>query len=243
MIRMQYSLLLFASLLLLAGVLGCARSARVTSVDPAAASPGMIVQVTTDKSVFQSRQAAHVEIGEQVAVTQNVLSDTSVEVIVPNLAAGEAEVRVIERGKKAERSAVRLRILPARSQQLVLSFQNNSVSLLSASLRGGEAARTAEPDQRRLSYDVFNEQGGFVYSGALVHPAYGRMEIYDETQTGDRVVRGDKPHDHAVFAVKIPNVPGHQLTIKFYDAPAGVDLNTDAGRAERQFLNEITINR
>ena len=234
---------LMAVCALLAGFFACGRSARVVSVFPDAATPGMIVRVTTDKTAFPSERPARIEMGSQTATIQQVVSVTEADALVPNLPAGQVQVQVREPGKKPG-SAGQLTILPASSQQLILSFQNNSVSLMRAQPRAGEASRAAEQDQRRLSFDVLNAQGGLVFTGAVVHPTLGRLEIYDEPRPGERVLRVMPPEQQAVFAIKVPTIPsGGAATIKFYDVPPGVDLTTSPGRAARTLLNEIKLNQ
>jgi hypothetical protein len=85
---------------------------------------------------------------------------------------------------------------------------------------------------------VISPAGGLVFSGACNHPVLGRREVYSDPEPG-RVRRVDGPSEGSC-AIKIPNVPGAS-TLRVYDVPELVDLDTDEGRASRSLIGELAI--
>jgi len=213
---------------------------RVLSISPEAASPGMIVELKSDRSFADLGSALRVEMGKTVATVQRKVGATEVEILVPNLPPGKVQVRLREEGKRAS-GAVPFEVLPAQALQVVLSMEGNQIRPVSVTPRGSQYATPAERDQRRLSYDVINDQGGLVFSGEIVHPVEGRKEIFDEPEPGQRIIRGATEQHAGVFVIKIPNLPAKSFTIRFFDVPPSLDLSTLEGRKGRRFINEIKI--
>lgn len=214
-------------------------SAGVSDVNPTQASPGSVVTVTADKSVFEGASSAGVIIGGESATIQSTLSATQALVVVPNIAAGAAEVRVVEAGKTPG-AAGPLTVLAAPATRLVLSFSGNQVQLVETLPASGGIGESAREGGRRLSYDVLDGQGRILFTGELIHPTLGRAEVFDPLDQGLFAPRQVAVSPSAVFALKIPNLGG-ATKVRFYDATADLDLGTAAGRAGRAFLNEITV--
>jgi hypothetical protein len=198
----------------------------------------MTVRVEADKPVFVD-PLPKVEFGRESAQVQQVLSATNVQVLVPNIPPGEAEVRIQEALKAPGKSAT-VRVLKAPTKKLVLELSGANIRLLSASERGGEYTNTPEQDQRRLSFDVLTADGNLLYTGAIVHPTLGRMEVFDEPQPEKKAMHNEPAMGAAVFELKIPNISG-EVVIKFYDVPQGADLSTPEGRAARRYVNQVTV--
>ena len=217
-------------------------SAAVTSVAPPSAAPGHRVRVTADQPIFGEGSAAYVQIGGQTASIANVIDDTQADVFVPNLSPGGVSVAIVEPDKDPGTPG-RLVILAPASQQLLLSLNEGRLELISAMPRAGEFHRFSDPDEPRIAFDVFNAQGGLIYTGAIANPTLGRLEIYDQHEDDDEgghVLRRGTPTSSAVFPLMIPHLPGIGL-VKFYEADAGVDLASAEGREQRRFLSEIQI--
>lgn len=214
-------------------------SASVIVVNPASASPGAGVTVTTDKAVFSADAGTKVLIGNESVTIQTARSGTEAYVIVPNQPAGVAQVQVVETGKRAG-AAGQLNILAAPVQRLLLNFAGNQVQLIDAKPRPGGFGEGGREDGRRLSYDVFDSQGRVVFTNTIVHPTLGRREVYEEQQPGKFFMRGVAESPSSTFVVKIPNLGG-PMKVRFYDAAPELDLSTAKGRDARVFLNEIAV--
>ena len=215
------------------------RAKEDLTVFPSEASPGMIVRLTAGQGPYEQKGFS-VVIGGKPATIQRTLSAKEVNVLVPVLPPGDAEVQVRDERTKKPRATGRMRILPVISQQLVLSFEKDSIKLISAQPRAGEYTRLDEQDQRRLAFDVFNSQGGLIYTGSIVHPALGRMEVFEGRSGKEASVRGVTPPARIVFAVKVPFDPKGAV-VKFFDVPPRVDLKTEKGRNSRRYLSEVRV--
>ncbi len=218
---------------------GASLSASIIRVDPDAASPGMHVALTTDQPVFNAKKPPRVQVGKQAAKIAETTSATQASIVVPNVAAGDADVRLLQGEKEIGRPA-RLRILPPQSERLTLAFADGRVKLIDAAPRAGGYTEGAREAGHRLSYDLVNEKGVVVFTGSILHPTLGRVEVFDETADGKRVIHGERAHARATFVLKIPYLPG-RATVRFYDVPADVNLASEDGRKARTFLNEVEI--
>ena len=65
------------------------------------------------------------------------------------------------------------------------------------------------------------------------------MEIFEGTDPGSQI-RREKMEREAVFAIKVPKLPG-EGTVKFFEARGGVNLFEAQARESRKYLNEIKI--
>ncbi|HEX7180674.1 MAG TPA: hypothetical protein VF756_02440 [Thermoanaerobaculia bacterium] len=213
---------------------GCAT--RRLTVEPAMVSPGMIVRVSSTKPVFRKGEEGEVRIAGRPASIVRTVSEREVDVMVPAVEAGAARVTLGRGGQ----STGNVTVLPAPSVELVVSMEDNKLTLMRATPRAGEVETRVSRDQARLSFDVINEQGGLVFTGAVADPT--RREVFDGPNSQGAVLRGTPRSKKAVFAVKVPNVPG-RFTVKFYAVPAGVDLKSTEGRAAREPLGEIVVER
>ena len=113
-LRMTIAVLLVSGLFT-----GCKRRTELT-LSPEGASPGMVVRVTSTESAFPDAAAARVEIGGQQAPVVKRVSATEVDVLVPNIAAGDSQVQVTA-GKVS--GTATFTVLPASTQELVLQLK------------------------------------------------------------------------------------------------------------------------
>jgi hypothetical protein len=232
------------SIVLLTGGVGCKTSTphRVMSLSPASASPGMTIELKTDGPVAGLGSSTRVLMGKQVVSIQQVTGNSEAEILVPSLTPGKVQVRLQEKGKRAG-VGVPFEVLPANAIQVVLSWHEGDVKQVSVTPRGSQYASRVDPGQRRLSYDVYNEKGGLVFSGEMIHPMLGHAEVFDEPEPGKKIIRGAQGHKDNLIILKVPNIPGQTFTIKFFEAPPNADLRTVQGRDQRKYVNEIKIKR
>ncbi len=214
-------------------------SIGVVSVIPATASPGTTVRVEATEPIFGNTENAKVQIGGQVVQIVRQINSVAVEVLVPNIAPGDATVQILEPDRPLALPG-RLSILPSKSLQLVISLTNGRFELLVQRPGGTHPRRRIDPGGRRIQYEVFNELGRLVFKDVLTHPTLGRVEVYDETDSGVRIMHRLGERDTAVFAIMVPNVPGG-ATIRFYDVPEGVVADSLEGRRNRIFLTEMSV--
>jgi len=212
--------------------------AQILDVSPAAGSPGMTTRVRLDRPLFDARTPIHALIGGVPAHARWIGAEDVVEVQVPNIPAGPTQIAFRHREFDSA-GAAPFEVLPARARQLVLAWAGGECRLLTTEARGGQLLTAAEPDHTRLAFDLVNEHG-LIYAGSLLHPVRGRLEVVDDSERGEPLMHASRNLPDAVFAIHVPNLPG-PFTIRFYEAAAGVDLTTERGRAERRFVNEITV--
>jgi len=209
------------------------------TVEPHQVSPGMIVRVIAAERVFNKKnRPVMVLVGGRIASIQKNVSDTELDVMIPVVAFGPAEVRVLAVKTKKVLATGSMGVLETTSQQLVLAFENDSISLLRAQASAGEFSIRDEQDMRRLSYDVLNLQGNLIFSGAIVHPL-ARVEVFNPPGIKP-AIQNTKPASRQVLAIKIPFIAQGTI-VRFFDVAPHVDLNTETGRAQRKFLNQITF--
>ena len=160
--------------------------APALTLSPEGASPGMVVRVTTAQPAFSDVTAARVEIGGQPAPIVKAVSATEVDVLVPNVAAGESRVKMIG-GKVSE--AAPFTVLPASAQELVLQLKDGRFELVAVHPTADEPNMVTRSQEPQLSYDLVNAQGGLVFTGSIDHPAQARMELFDGPNAREAILR------------------------------------------------------
>jgi hypothetical protein len=217
------------------------RGGSAVTLSPEGATPGMVVRVTTAQPAFSDATAARIEIGGQLAPIVKVVSATEVDVLVPNTAAGESQVKVTG-GKVSGRAA--FTVLPASAQELVLQLKDGKFELVAVHPTADEPTMVTRSQEPQLSYDLINAQGGLVFTGSINHPALARMELFDGPNAREAVLRREPPHpgQPVVFALKVPIVPAG-ATVKFYEAAPDVNLLDAAARQNRKAVGEIKLEK
>lgn len=210
-------------------------------LSPEGASPGMVVRVTTAQPAFPDAEAARVEIGGQPAPIAKWVSATEVEVLVPNVAAGESKVKVTG-GKISE--AARFTVLPASTQELVLQLKEGKLELVAVHPTADEPNMVARSTEPQLSYDLVNPEGGLVFTGSIEHPAQARREVFDGPSAAQAILRREAPHpgQPVVFTVRVPVMP-RGGTVKFYEAAPQMNLLDAAARQSRTLVGEIKLEK
>jgi hypothetical protein len=211
------------------------------TLSPQGASPGLVVRVTTVQPAFSDATAARIEIGGQLAPIVKVVSATEVDVLVPNAAAGESQVKVT--GGKV-RGAAAFTVLPASAQELVLQFKDGRFELVAVHPTADEPTMVTRSQEPQLSYDLINAEGGLVFTGSINHPALARMELFDGPNAREAILRREPPHpgQPVVFTLKVPIVP-RGATVKFYEAAPELNLLDAAARQNRKPVGEIKLEK
>jgi hypothetical protein len=217
------------------------RGGSAVTLSPEGASPGMVVRVTTAQPAFSDATAARIEIGGQLAPIVKVVSATEIDVLVPNAAAGESQVKVTG-GKVSGRAT--FTVLPASAQELVLQLKDGKFELVAVHPTADEPTMVTRSQEPQLSYDLINAQGGLVFTGSINHPALARMELFDGPNAREAVLRREPPDPGhpVVFALKVPIVPAG-ATVKFYESAPNVNLLDAAARQNRKPVGEIKLEK
>jgi len=217
------------------------RGGSAVTLSPEGASPGMVVRVTTAQPAFSDATAARIEIGGQLAPIVKVVSATEIDVLVPNAAAGESQVKVTG-GKVSGRAT--FTVLPANAQELVLQLKDGKFELVAVHPTADEPTMVTRSQEPQLSYDLINAQGGLVFTGSINHPALARMELFDGPNAREAVLRREPPHpgQPVVFALKVPIVAAG-ATLNFYEAAPDVNLLDAAARQNRKAVGEIKLEK
>lgn len=238
-----YFWMAIAVLFLAALFFGCKKKSGGSAVtlSPEGASPGMVVRVTTAQPAFSDATAARVEIGGQLAPFVKVVSATEVDVLVPNTAAGESQVKVT--GGKGSGAAA-FTVLPASAQELVLQLKDGKFELVAVHPTADEPTMVTRSQEPQLSYDLINAEGGLVFTGSIDHPAQARMELFDGPNAREAILRREPPHpgQPVVFALKVPIVRAG-ATVKFYESAPDVNLLDAAARQNRKPVGEIKLEK
>ena len=238
-----YFWMAIAVLFIAALFFGCKKESggSALTLSPEGASPGMVVRVTTAQPAFSDATAARIEIGGQLAPIVKVVSATEVDVLVPNAAAGESQVKVT--GGKVSGAAA-FTVLPASAQELVLQLKDGRFELVAVYPTADEPTMVTRSQEPQLSYDLINAEGGLVFTGSIDHPAQARMELFDGPNAREAVLRREPPHpgQPVVFALKVPVVPAG-ATVKFYEAAPDVNLLDAAARQNRKAVGEIKLEK
>ena len=230
---------LFAALFL-----GCNKKesgASAVTLSPEGASPGMMVQITTAQPAFTDATTARVEIGGQLAPIVKLVSATEVDVLVPNAAAGESQVKVT--GGKISGAAA-FTVLPASAQELVLQLKDGRFELVAVHPTADEPTMVTRSQEPQLSYDLVNAEGGLVFTGSINHPALARKELFDGPNAQEAILRREPPHpgQPVVFTLKVPIVPSG-ATVKFYESAPELNLLDAAARQNRKAVGEIKLEK
>ena len=201
----------------------------------------MVVRLTTAQPAFPDAAGARIEIGGQRVTVVKWVSAKEVDVLVPNVAAGESQVKVT--GTKVT-AAAPVTVLPASAQELVLQLKDGRFELVAVYPTADEANMVTRSEEPQLSYDLVNAQGGLVFTGSIDHPALARMELFDGPTAREAILRREPPPpgQPVVFTLKVPIVP-RGSTVKFYEVAPQVNLLDAAARQERKPVGEIKLEK
>lgn len=241
----SYSPITMTVLFLAALFVGCEprtkkeSDARALTLSLEGGSPGSVVRITSGQPAFSDVNSARVEIGGQLAPIIKLVSATEVDVLVPNVAAGESQVKVT--GGKISGTAP-FTVLPASAQELVLQLKDGKFELVAVHPTADEPNAVTRSQEPQLSYDLINARGELVFTGSINHPAQAQMELFDGPNAPSAILRREPPHPGrpVVFALRVPLVPSG-ATVKFYDVAPQVNLLDATARQNRRPVGEIKL--
>jgi hypothetical protein len=231
--RESWSLVAFC--LLLAVGAGC-RPRGTSEVAPGEGAPGTTAVVRVPGLEPGTKaDAVVVTVGGQPATVLRVEAGAGIEFLVPERAAGPAEIAVQIGDRPAGRVPFVVRAAPAR--QLVLSWSGDRITLVSNRGASGLGRASRESGARRdLAYDVVAPDGRLIATGTVPHPIHGRRELFEPEGT----MRGAPEPSAATFGLRIPAVPAGSV-VRFFEFEPGTDLGTAEGRAARRPVSEVGI--
>lgn len=167
------------------------------------------------------------------------VQDSEILIALPLSDPGPAELKILS-GERVLFSR-EITVLEAPARWLELSIGPKGVELVQAT-RSADALTTDTPTREtRLSFDVLNARGGLVQTGSIPHPANDGGEIFEPTGApGMASARRLDPRAVTRFFINIVN-PSEGWRLQIYEAPAGLDLGTGEGRAQRVLLKEMEL--
>jgi hypothetical protein len=203
---------------------------------PSAAAPGQTIQVHLG-SFKGNPDNLRVMVGDQpgriVQRHQNML-----EVMVPSVAGDSVTLSVFDGEKQVAQSS--FSIAASQSLRLLLSVRDGGVRLLRAVPSNHRPTHLAETKRTRLSFDIVDSQNVVVYTGSIPHPRTRPPErfVLSDTSTGSAGLV--EAPDSAIISIFIP-MPQDSARVDFYKAGPHLDLRSNADRARRSRLNQITV--
>jgi len=213
---------------------GC--SSQRAEVFPDAAAPGEVVQVRVPSDRFKDPQKLRARIAGKGAPVVRVVDARVVEVLVPFAPTGAATLAIVDGNRVLGEGP--LTVLPPPSRRVVVTIRGKEIKLLrvtpAADPPTGSYRRN---DVRRISYDLFNSQGGLVLTGSVLHPSDGGELLHDPAEGR---LRRTKALDPTTIDFVIPRIEGPQ-TLVVYDTPPGADLADPAGRDRRSRLASFPL--
>jgi hypothetical protein len=206
-------------------------------VAPPTVVPGDELAIHSPAASFVDNTTIEVKFGDVISSAIRVDDSHSIGVAVPVLEPGPVKVVVRDRGDLVGEAEVTIVRHPLRRLRLVL--RNGEVTIENAYPYNGEYGQIAKTG-RRISYDVLDESGALVYSGAISHPAESTLEVFGDPALEEGIQRVERGESSMQFLVRIPNLEG-RTTIRFYEAGPELDLTDPDDRALRELLTEVVI--
>ncbi len=186
-------------------------------------------------ATFRDPAAISVTIGNRIAPVVRLVDLRTVEVLVPKLPRGKADIELEYKHKIWGKGIVT--IVPPPLRRVFLRMENDTVTVEQVRPFNGQYNRSATRGLR-ISYDVISERGQLRYTAAIPHPTTGTVEVFGPP--GDESPFRIPVRAPYRFMIEIPYSPD-ATTVKLYEARDGVDLSTAAGRKARRFIKEFTV--
>jgi len=232
-LKFAATFLVGSTILLLCG--GWARAASIR-VSPGQVCPGQTVLLRVGIASFRDPAGISVTIGDRIAPVVRLVDLRTVEVLVPKLPRGKADIELEYKQDTWAKGIVT--IVPPPLRRVFLRMENDStVTVERVRPFNGKYDRSATRG-RRISYDVISGRGQLRYTAAVPHPDSGTVEVFGPP--GDESpfrVRARAPYR---FMIKLP-YSKDDLLVKIYEARDGVDLLTPEGRRARRLIKEFTV--
>lgn len=214
---------------------GCSGCSKPLTGQPQEAAPGETIFLQKENAGFKNTSDIGVMIGGRPAPIVRIIDESLVEVMVPKLPPGKAEVVLTHRGRSI--GVFETTIRPAPLRRLYMTLDGDDFRIDRVRPYTGHYDR---PETRgsRLSYDVVDENDQLIYTGAIRHPEEHTVEVFgypDSTSIRREQVRGPKR-----FILKIPYVDG-PVRVRLFRVEDGVDLADARERKRRVFIREFEL--
>ncbi len=202
------------------------------------AQPGETVFISKNEGTFSLDSELEVSIAEKDAPIVGVSPQGLLQVLVPKVKEGTANVSVSE--NKQNIGSAELRILGSSTEQLLLELnEEGELKLIRKKDDLGGLENQFATGDIQLNYDLVCQNENVIFSGSIAHPQKTGLEIFEDPE-GTKIHREVPKQMSVVFPIRIPKLDEAKL-VRFYEAESGVDLTTREGREKRVFLSEIKL--
>ena len=219
-------------------IIVCA-AAGASRVGVGSAAPGQSITIPFDVSNRdRGATATRVTVGDREAPI--ALSEPGrVTVYVPALPPGEVSVRVYADRVLVASDRIEIVVPPRRS--FLFARSGEEIELLRVRPTSSEASHNVRSMEARLSFDLVDGSGTLLYSTSVLDPSEGSAESFTRSEEGTALSPGHTRVEHrSVFPVQLPAMPT-ATEIRVYRAPAGLDIFTPEGRAQRILLRRFPL--
>ncbi|MEJ2720707.1 MAG: hypothetical protein P8181_06145 [bacterium] len=225
--------ILAAAVVYCSGIAGCSKP--VTGYQQEAA-PGESIFLHREKAGFKNVDDIGVTIAGRPAPVVRIVDESTVEVMVPKLPPGPAEIRLLHRGRSL--GAFEMTVDPAPLRRLFMTLDGDEFRIDRVRPYTGHYDKPATRG-RRLSYDVLDQNDRLIYTGAVPFPADQTVEVFGYPKPTS--VRSEKMRGPNRFIIKIPYAEG-TIRVRIFSVEDGVDLSDPRGRQRRTFIRVFEIN-
>lgn len=222
-------------------IIACATAVASQGVDLGSAAPGQAVTIPLDAlRRTQNDGVTRVTIGGRDAAIA-LAERGRVIVYVPVLPPGEVPVRVYAGNTLVASNRIEIVASPRRS--FLFARSGEQIELLRVRPTSSEASRNVRSLEPRLSFDLVDSTGTLLYSTSVVDPSEASAESFTRSEEGSAVSLGQARVEHrSVFPVQLPAMPA-ATELRVYRAPAGLDIFTPEGRAQRILLRRFPLEK
>lgn len=168
-----------------------------------------------------------------------VIDSSRLLITVPDLDPGAADIVLLDGDRVVGKASITIEDTFART--LVFSTDGSAITMRETKRSVDPPTRNVRSGGPRLSFDLVSPQGVVVYSGSIRHPNETGGEVFNFSATTPITsIARTAPPDTVRFSIRTPT-PAAGATLRFYRVPAGLDISTDEGRAQRVFVQEVQL--
>jgi hypothetical protein len=215
------------------GIVGCSKP---LTGHPQEAAPGETIFLQNENAGFANIDDIGVMIGGRPAPVVRIVDESTVEVMIPKLPPGTTEISLVHKGRSL--GTFETIINPAPLRRLFMTLDGDDYRIDRVRPYTGHYDRPATRG-KRLCYDVVDENGRLVYTGAIRHPSDQTVEVFGYPKPTS--VRREKIRGPKKFIIKIPYMEG-TARVQIFSVEDGIDLADPRGRASRLLVREFDIN-
>jgi len=202
---------------------------------PQEAAPGATIFLQKENAGFKNVSDIGVMIDGRPAPVVRIVDESTVEVMVPKLPPGIAEVQLTHRGRSV--GVFETTISPAPLRRLYMTLDGDDFRIDRVRPYNGHYDRP-ETRGRRLSYDVVDENDRLIHTGAIRFPTDQTVEVFGYPNSTS--IRREKVRGPNRFILKIPYAEG-PVRVRLYRVEDGVDLADARERKSRVFIREFEL--